>query len=280
MKRKEQGFSLVELMMVLVVLTIVMGVIFQQIISLQQRYRTEEVRTDVFSEAREFMDQFARDIHESAYPHTRLYGAGIIANAPNDQRVAVGIVRATRTELWLEGDVDGDGFVDSVRYTLTPGPGNACPCILQRSQVVKMDGTAPTAQPSSYSTEVQGVVNSAGFNNGPGLLIAGQSSIINPAGARVVVNDDNYFATLKNMPMFVYYNGNGQPFAVNSDVSTAAGQSLIRQIRTVRITMNLVANAADQATGRKPHVTLSSIAKLPNCSIFANGAVPPVPGCQ
>jgi prepilin-type N-terminal cleavage/methylation domain-containing protein len=279
-KRNEQGFSLVELLMVLVVLTIVMGVIFQQIINLQQRYKTEEVRTDVFSEAREFMDQFARDIHESAYPSSKLYAAAVLPAQPDlDSRVAVGIVSASPTDLQLEGDVDADGLVDSVRYTLVGAAGNTCPCALTRSQVIKLNGTAPWNQPTSPSTEVQGMVNSLGLGGGGAtVLITGQSSIM-IGGVRQVRNDDVIFAGLKNAPVFSYYNGAGQLMAVNTNVSTAAGQAVIRQIRTVRITMNLIGNTFDPATGMKPYVTLGAIAKLPNCSIYANGANPPIAGC-
>jgi prepilin-type N-terminal cleavage/methylation domain-containing protein len=121
-KRSEQGFSLVELMIVLVILTIVMGVIFQQIVSLQQRYKTEEIKADIFSEAREFTDQFVRDIHQTGYPGKTVYTAAALGAPPeNDNRLAVGIVSATPTDLQLEADVDGDGLVDSVRYTLIAG---------------------------------------------------------------------------------------------------------------------------------------------------------------
>src|SRR4051794_37378507 len=113
--RRQKGFSLVELMMVLVILTIVMGVIFQQIVSLQRRGRAEEVKQDIFSEGREFVGQFARDVHEAGYPSFKQYSTVLVAN---DARLASGIVVATPTDFMVEGDVDGDGLIDSVRYTV------------------------------------------------------------------------------------------------------------------------------------------------------------------
>jgi prepilin-type N-terminal cleavage/methylation domain-containing protein len=281
MKRSQRGFSLIELMMVLVVLTIVMGVIFKQIISVQQRYKTEAVRTDIFAEAREFMDQFGRDIHQSAYPTTKMYASGVLPT-PMDQsaNVGVGIVKASPTDLWMEGDVDGDGVIDSIRYTLQAN-GGMCPCTLSRSQVPKVAG-APTAQGFNYQTEVQGVVNSPGMGGGGGsLVIQGQSAVRQANGTSVVANDDTTFANLKTEPIFQYFDGNGNNVNVSPavDVSTVAGQAIIMQIRSVRITMNVISTAPDPQTGIKQFVSLTQTAKLPNCSIYANGANPPVTGC-
>src|SRR5438874_196461 len=131
MKRLQKGFSLVELMMVLVILTVVMGVIFQQIVSLQRRSRAEEVKQDIFSEGREFVGQFSRDVHEAGFPSYKSYSTVLL---PTDARLATGIVVATPTDLLIEGDVDGDGLVDSVRYTVCnsagvcgSGVGGTCP---------------------------------------------------------------------------------------------------------------------------------------------------------
>jgi prepilin-type N-terminal cleavage/methylation domain-containing protein len=280
--KRQRGFSLVELMMVLVVLTIVMGVIFQQIISMQERYKTEEMRTDMFSEAREFVDQFARDIHESGFPATKNYASGVLGSpvSPTDSRLAVGIVSASPTDLWLEGDVDGDGQVDSVRYTLVAGAGGTCPCTLRRSQIIKLGGTNPWSQPTSYSTEVNGVLNSLGMGGGgAALLVSGQSSSVQANGTTVVSNDDTYFTTMKSPQLFRYYDGTGAAINVNTDISSGGGQAVIKTIRTVRLMMNLVASAPDPKTGIKPYVTLGAIAKLPNCSMYAVNSNPPVAGC-
>ena len=284
MKRSQRGFSLIEMMAVLVILTIVMGVVFKQMISLQQRYRSEAVRTDAFSEAREFMDQFARDVHQSGYPHTRIYAAGVVgatpqAAAPNSL-VAVGIVKATPTDLILEGDVDGDGVIDSVRYTMQAAANGMCPCTLQRSQIFKVNGTQPWQQPFSYNTEIQNVVNSVGLGGGGGsLVIFGQSSVATNE-TFVAQNDDVIFANLKTQPMFLYYDGSGNNLNPNTDISTNAGSTAIMQIRSIRFTMNLVAPTPDPQTGVKPYVSLTTTAKLPNCSIYANNSIPVVPGCQ
>ena len=56
-----RGFSLIELMIVLVVLLIIAGAIFQVINLSTERSATEQTKLDMFQEAREFMDQMSRD---------------------------------------------------------------------------------------------------------------------------------------------------------------------------------------------------------------------------
>lgn len=277
MKRTQKGFSLIELMVVVAILTMVMGVIFQQIINLQRRARAEEVKVDIFSEGREFVGQFARDVHQAGYPSYKIYSTAL---NPDDARLASGIVAASPTDLLIEGDVDGDGLVDSVRYTVCnsagvcgTGVGGTCPCSVQRSQVVKLGGTNPWAQPTSYATQINGLINSAGLGGGgAAVLITGQSATnTGVGGAFVAQNDDTLFAGMKNFPVFTYYDGTGTVIAVNTDISTVAGQTSIRRIRTVRIIMNLLGTVADGRTGMKPSVSLGAIGKLANCSMYSGG---------
>jgi len=289
--RRQKGFSLVELMIVVAILTIVMGVIFQQIISLQQRARSEEAKQDIFSEGREFVETFSRDLHQAGYPNQKMYSTVYI---PSDSSLAVGIVAASPTFLEIEGDVDGDGVVDSVSYTVcnnagvcatnaAPSPGGTCPCSVQRSQVIKLGGTNPWAQPTSFSTQINGLVNSQGMGGGgAALLITGQSATKTCAGGTFVVqNDDVLFGGMKAFDVFRYYDGTGTKLTVSNDISGAVGQGVIRKIRTVRITMNLVSGSADQQTGMKPSAALGAITKMANCSMYSGGfgLLPAVTGC-
>jgi len=162
MNSKEQGFSLVELMMAIVVLLVVVGGIFSVIDVVNQRSYTEQAKLDMFQEAREFMDQMSRDLHQAGYPSPRHYVSGTVLDVSpvtNDKDNAVGIVKVASGDLWFEGDVDGTGKVSVVRYHLDTSTDNGCPC-LRRSQLDKVNGDPVTGQTSEvYQIQVTGVQN-------------------------------------------------------------------------------------------------------------------------
>jgi hypothetical protein len=78
--------------------------------------------------------------------------------------VAVGIVYLSNTKIIFEGDVDGDGIVDSVQYALVDSAGNdpptgSCPCSIKRSQVQKaVTPTSPLSQTPNWTQELQNVL--------------------------------------------------------------------------------------------------------------------------
>jgi prepilin-type N-terminal cleavage/methylation domain-containing protein len=156
-RKHDAGFSLLELMMVLLIMSIMMGSVFTQISLVQARSSAEQIKLDLFQESREFMDQLQRDLHEAGYPNSRNLGPGMIVNGINEPGNAAGLVKVDVNELWFEGDVDGDGLVDSVQYQYDASS-TGCPC-LKRSQVAKVAGSPLTGQGSSFQTEVQNVQN-------------------------------------------------------------------------------------------------------------------------
>src|SRR5213593_5100609 len=71
MARRESGFSMVELLIVLIIILVISGAIFQTINLTTQRSSAEQTRVDMFQEAREFMDQMSRDLRQAGYPNPR-----------------------------------------------------------------------------------------------------------------------------------------------------------------------------------------------------------------
>ncbi len=135
---RQRGFTLIELLMVVLLLSIVVGAVFSQIDRAQVRYRVEDQRVDLTQQEREFIDQFTRDLHQAGYPSAVMYGGIGTAN-----QIALGLISLSSNDIVLEGDVDGDGAVDTVEYSYFDGSGwpaggapNPCPCI-RRSQVPK-----------------------------------------------------------------------------------------------------------------------------------------------
>ena len=69
----QAGFSLVEIMVVLIIFMIVAGAVFAAINAAQVRYRAEKQFLDSFQGARIGIDLMVRDIHNAGYPRPHLY---------------------------------------------------------------------------------------------------------------------------------------------------------------------------------------------------------------
>ncbi len=259
-RRSQHGFSLLEMLTVIAILTLVMGVVFKQIINVQQRYRTEEAKLDINQESREFVDQMVRDLHQAGFPTSRIYALGVIAASPayNDPRVAAGLVRYAYNDIWFEGDVDGDGQVDVVEYQLV-APGGTCPCSIQRRQMLKVGVAAPLSRTgSSYSVELQNVVNSGG-SGGSNPNGAYQISGTGPGG----VSNNTLYGGLSSPYIFQAFDKNGVAVAP-TDIAT--NPAAMASIRSINVTINVLAkqSQADLQTGRRSAVSMDATARITN----------------
>src|SRR6267378_29964 len=122
---RQRGFSLIEMMVVVLILGIISAGLFAQIDGAQQRAFSEQVKLDNFQEARDFVDQFFRDVNQIGYPNSRMIDTTSASWAPalavpliNDNRMAVGLVKIDANELRFEGDMKGDGVIQSVIYQI------------------------------------------------------------------------------------------------------------------------------------------------------------------
>jgi prepilin-type N-terminal cleavage/methylation domain-containing protein len=227
------GFSLIELMVVVALMSVLMWAVLSQISLVQQRTRTEQVKVDIFQESREFADQLVRDLHQAGYPGSRMFDTSgwspaVSSPASSDSRLATGIIKIEPSELEFEGDVDGDGYVHVVDYVLQ-STGNNCPC-LQRSDVLKSSGT------TVLSNDVQNVEN------------AGTSAD----------------------PIFLAYTAAGSSVTA-ADMTTGAGQISLATVKTVQFILKVKAPIVDSRTGQAPESTLSGQVTLGNCSMAATG---------
>src|SRR5438309_6204234 len=108
-----------------------------------------------------------RDIHQIGYPSTPMTTSAN-ANANNPALAVMGLTGpapASNTPLSIqfEGDLDGSGRVQEVFVQLVAGPGNQCPCTLQRGTLTKAQYLAAPGTAPAYYTELNNVVNSGGL---------------------------------------------------------------------------------------------------------------------
>jgi len=242
-RKGQLGFSLIELMVVLLVVTILGGVIFSQINTVQQSANNEDQKLDLFQEAREFMDQMSRDLHQAGYPNLHNFAPGQLqpvstcSTLPDptacDPQVAVGLVKIDKDQLWFEGDVDGDGVVSTIVYQLV-STGNNCPC-LRRSQMKPKVASDPLSQGTPvYYTEVQDVQNGTTAS-----------------------------------PIFHAYRTDNTEVTLPVDFDNNATD--IANINQVKVVITAQSKFVDPKTGVAPSVTMVSTIKLNNCSQAAMG---------
>jgi type II secretory pathway component PulJ len=227
------GFSLLETMVSVLLMSMIMAAALSQVEQAQQRNRIEPAKLDIFQESRDFMDQLARDVHQTGYPSIRMFDTSsftpaLASPSASDSRIAVGIIKITASELQFEGNVDGDGQVDVMDYKLQ-STGNNCPC-LERSQILKSTGV------TVFSNEVQNVQN------------AGTSSD----------------------PLFVGYTASGASITA-ADMTTTTGQQSLASIKTVQVTLKVKAPTVDPQTGLAPETSLGGMVTIGNCSLAATG---------
>jgi len=232
-RKRQLGMSMIEVMVVLLITTVITGAVFTQIANVQRRSASEQVKLDLFQESRDFVDQISRDLHQAGYPSPRNFAAGQITS-PSSGSAAAGLVKVSDNELWFEGDMDGSGSVEVVKYKLVTD-GDNCPC-LRRGEITKTDGVAPASQPDpSWYTEVQNVQN-------------GDSTT----------------------PIFYAFTGGGTAISLPSGgVTFASDPTTIAKIDTIKVVVTTKAKHKDQ-NGNYPIATLVSTVRLNNCSQAAS----------
>lgn len=177
--RKQKGFSLLEFTVVMLILVIVMGGVFSMIDQVEQRFVTEAARINGVQTTRGFVDRLVLDLNQAGYPNLTMVdntSAWLTVPLINNSHMAVGLVSAGATSITFEGSVNGDGTVQSITYSLNG-------TVLRRSQVNKVQGTAPLSQGFNWGAQISNVTNSPIFQyfDGNGIAVAPTDMVANPA---------------------------------------------------------------------------------------------------
>jgi prepilin-type N-terminal cleavage/methylation domain-containing protein len=158
--RRQRGFSLIELMIVLAILTTVIAVVTQGIILIEKNSASDVDKVGVAQESRQFMDQILRDLRQVGYPSLALFDPSTLTSATDctlDATVAcTGLKTFSSSAIQFEGDIDGSGVSEVYVQVVVPA-GGSCPCTVQRGTISKtsyMGGGTP-----AYYTELDYVMS-------------------------------------------------------------------------------------------------------------------------
>ena len=233
---RQRGFTLLEMLFSIIILSLVVGAVFSQLNLAQERMTAEQTKLDDFQQARDFVDQFFRDINQIGDPNIRMFDQAAMAPAfiaplMNDSRLAAGLVAIDNTSIEFEGSVNGIGTVQSIQYSIN-GSGTCALC-LQRSQVDKVNGN-PWGQATNWGTEINDVLSN---------------------------------------PIFKYYDVNGNLIGgLPIDISTVAGAQTIATVKTIQISLRIQNTAKVDAQNRLPiESVFEGEVSLNNCTIAVNG---------
>jgi len=241
--RCSRGFSLLEMVLALSLLTIVLGVVVSGVSQLQQRNAAENYRVDTVQETRDFIDQMVHDVHDVGYPPRRLKAAN--PACVTDPNTACGVITFNNTQVVYEGDLDGTGTVYRVYVQLLVPASGKCPCKLQRGVVSKtaaLGGTLP-----DYYTEVDGILNSG---NGAGA-----------ATYPIALSGPGSYSSYATADLFDAYDQNAGLVPPCIDSTSCSS------ITSLQITANVTSSIPDVVTHIYPVVSITSKGRLNNAIV-------------
>jgi prepilin-type N-terminal cleavage/methylation domain-containing protein len=145
---RPDGFSLVELLVVLSVFALILGGVFTVLDKSQNRYQFEQDVAEAQQTARNAVDQMDREFHLAGFPKRSYYDSALGFDN-NSNKIAAGFTTSNATDVIFEGDINDDGIVEVIEYRLNGST-------LQRSAVAKPGGgTAATPVFNSLAENVR-----------------------------------------------------------------------------------------------------------------------------
>ena len=131
----EGGFTLIELMLVLVIFTVLTAEALSLSISAQKSLWNVQGSTSLLDSGLRTLTLMKQEIRLAGHPDAGSFSGGAVANHPGI--AANSFTTAAGYDLVFEGDVNGDGQVEQVEYTLPPGSQT----LVRRVTPKNLDGT-------------------------------------------------------------------------------------------------------------------------------------------
>jgi prepilin-type N-terminal cleavage/methylation domain-containing protein len=256
--RRQRGFSLIEMLVALFILSIVLAIVTQGIVDMQNRNNAVTQKVDATQQTRDYIDQMVRDIHNAGYPPAAIFSNPANPSSPPDcltsanppaANIACGVLSFSSTQVIYEADLDGTGTIYRIFLNLVPGPTGGCPCTLQRGVLQKAVALAnPAALPTFY-TEVNNVLNSGdgSWNDNCGLN-APSSSV---ALFAISLGGPGNYNAYANADAFEGFQTNGCKFYDNAGLPTCNAAAPYSNpgdcgnLRSIRITANVATAVPD-----------------------------------
>jgi prepilin-type N-terminal cleavage/methylation domain-containing protein len=164
LRNRAAGFTLVESLVAVLVLTILMVGVFSAINKAQGYYRVEGQKVDFTQQQREFIDQFTRDLHQAGFPSANSLGpanAGLAAQG-------LTVFQPDGNSLTMDGDLDGTG-----KQTVTYDYNVACACLERKVGA----GAATAAVENVLDPGAAGVFTGYDINGSPTTVAANIRSV-------------------------------------------------------------------------------------------------------
>ena len=245
----QHGFSAIEMLVVMAVITVIMASVFKSIDLTQRTSTSQQVKLDLTQQAREFVDQLTIDLRNAGYPNQRNLtkatdlASGLYYTNPQWQYNAPGLIFVDKGSLWFAGDVEGTSAgvgiaeVRIVRYDYYAAGVN-CPC-LRRTEFLRAGGDpftdASTPGAAVAQLEIQGV---------------------------------------QNTDIFTVYDDTGTALGLPLDFSDPNDASKLANINSLKVLLT-VQSVFKDSTGVFPTTTVASSIALSNCSeAMGNGQTP------
>ena len=136
-RRAEGGFSLIELMLVLAIFTVLTAAALSLSMVAQNSLWNVQGSTSLLDSGLRTLTLMKQEIRLAGHPDAGSFSAAAVSHHPGI--AANSFTTATGYDLIFEGDVNGDGQVEQVEYTLPTGSQT----LLRRVTPKNLDGTIP-----------------------------------------------------------------------------------------------------------------------------------------